>query len=123
MVVYSNKYGIDSFTRRHKNYCEKHGLDPDTVDIDELNAMMRESYLIRCRDDNKKYYKEHAEEIKEKYSEDKKRYREENHAEILERRKAYARKRIRCQCGSKVLRNNLSRHVQSNRHKEAEGIL
>ena len=80
MVVYSSKYGNSTFTRRHKNYCDKHGLDPDTVDIDELNAMMRESYLINCRDDNKQYYNEHAEEIKENHSENKKRYREENHA-------------------------------------------
>ena len=138
MVVYSNKYGSEIFTRRHNNYCDQHGLDPDAVDIDELNEMMRETNLIKWKEDSKQYYKQHAEQIKEKHAETRKayyeqhaeqikakyagrqkRYKEEHHEEILEKNEVYAQKRIICQCGCEVARKNWSKHLQSNKHKES----
>ena len=42
-VSYSKKYSVFYFGISHKRYCEKHGIDPHTADIDELNKAMRES--------------------------------------------------------------------------------
>ena len=69
-----------------------------------------------------KRQKEYRERHKEKIAERSKEYREKNKKEIMEKKKEWSatkgKEEVECECGSKVKRENLSRHRKSNRHVE-----
>ena len=112
-VRYSDRYIAFYFGIRHKRYCEKHGIDPHTVDIDELNKAMRESRRAQWREKSKLYYEKNAEKVQEAMQ----KHREEHREEILAKKKIYAQRKFTCECGCEVARNNLARHLESDKHR------
>ena len=113
-VRYSKKYSVFYFGISHKRYCEKHGIDPHTVDIDELNKTMAESRRAQWREKSKLHYEKNAEKIRGAVQKN----REEHREEILAQKKIYAQKKFTCECGCEVARKNLARHLESDKHRK-----
>ena len=80
------------------------------------------------KEQSKKWYIEHKEEILEKmkvkYNENKeefiekvKKYNEKNREKILENQREKGKEKVECPCGSVVSRSNLSKHKKSLKHQ------
>ena len=113
-VRYSDKYSVFYFGIGHKRYCEKHGINPHTVDIDELNETMKESRLAERREKSKLHYEKNTDKMKAAMQKN----REEHREEILAKKKIYAQRKFTCECGCEVARNNLARHLESDKHRK-----
>ena len=113
-VVYSKKYDRLKFGLAEKRYCDNHGLNPDTVDIDELRDAMTESRRAAWREKSKVYYENNSDKIKASMQ----RIREEHREEIMEQKKIYSQRKYTCECGCEVARNNLARHLETDKHRK-----
>ena len=113
-MKYSNKYSVIEFTLKHKRYCDKHGIDSHTADIKEINKAMLEELSKRWKEQSKAYYQEHRDKVLESM----RKHRLEHHDEILEKKKEYAKLTCICECGCQVLKNNLSTHKKTPKHKK-----
>ena len=112
MVCYSRKYNEIQFTLAHKRYCDRNNLNPDTVDLDELNKAMHEESLVKWKASSKAYYRNNSEKVKEAMRKN----RAEKHEEILEKKREYAMTPFKCECGCEVRRNNLAKHLKTDKH-------
>ena len=106
-------YMVENY--RNPRFCNKHGIDPSAVRR-ELLDMVLESNRADVRARNNRYYQKNADRIREKIQ----KHREEHHEEILADKRIYAQKRYTCECGCEVARNNLARHLKTDKHKQFE---
>jgi hypothetical protein len=98
----------------NQKFCEKHGIDPHTISRKELYMMVQEFKKAKWRAERKIYYEKNADKIIEKMQ----KHRQEHHEEILAKKKIYAQKKFTCECGGEVARNNLARHLETDKHKK-----
>ena len=123
MVKYSRKYSEIEFTLKHKRYCDKHGINPDEANLEEINQALVEANLKRCREKSKEYYETHHDQMIEAM----RKHKLEKRDEILEKKQLYSQIKCICECGCEVVRNNLSTHKKTQKHlmlmEETKGVI
>ena len=102
---------VDTLTLKEKRFCEKKGIDMNEIDKNTLIVTMRETNREQWRQYSKQYYATRTEQIKTAMQQHRALHREE----ILEKRKTYAKQNIICECGCTVKRNNLSKHLNTDK--------
>jgi len=84
--------------------------------IEELNANLNSYIPTRTlKEYQKEYYKNNIEKIKEYYDKNRKK-RNEYEKEYRKNNKEKIKEKIICECGCKISKNNLSRHLKSKKH-------
>ena len=99
-------------SNKHKNYLEtrEQGLPPKT------GYERRQRYAEANREKIAERMKTYREHHQEKILEQNRLYKAGNKDSILEQRKSYQCKKITCVCGCDVVRNDLSKHLQTLKH-------
>ena len=101
---------------KHKRYLEtkEQGLQPKTGY--ERRAEVDQRYIDANREKIAERMKTYRENHQEKILEQNRSYKAGNRDKILEQRKSYQSKKITCECGCDVVRNDLSKHLQTLKH-------
>jgi hypothetical protein len=109
-------------TKKHKELLElKKIQNPDSDSEYEIEPKSK-------YEKQKEYYERNKEKIAEKHKayretnhdviiSQNRAYKEQNHEKVLEQRKDYRQLKITCTCGCEVIKNNLAKHLKSDKHK------
>ena len=104
-------------SNKHKRYLEtkEQGQEPKTGY--ERRAGVYQRYIEANRENIAERMKTYRENHQEKILEQNRSYKAGNRDKILEQRKSYQSKKITCECGCDVARNDLSKHLQTLKHQ------
>jgi hypothetical protein len=116
-----NENNKEKINEKNKEYREnnKEKINEKNKEYRENNKEKLNEYNKEYRENNNEYHKEYRENNKEKLKE----YRENNKEKRNEKSKEYylnnkekINKKITCECGSIITKNNLSTHIKSKKH-------
>ena len=101
---------------KHHRYMEmkEQGVQPKTGY--ERRQEICRCYVEKNRDKIAERMKTYRESHQEKIIEQNRSYKACNRDKILEQRKSYQSRKITCECGCDVARNDLSKHLQTLKH-------
>jgi len=101
---------------KHKRYLEtrEQGVPPKTGY--ERRAEVYQRYVEANREKIAERMKTYREHHQEKLLQQSRTYKAGNKDKIQEQRKSYQSRKITCECGCDVVRNDLSKHLQTLKH-------
>jgi len=110
---------LNCVNKRIENRTKKEYYEANKDEIKEHKKQYYEDNKDKIKEYKKQYYEDNKEKLKEK----RRKYREQNKEKIKKKDKQYYeqnkekyRVKIKCECGSVVIKNNLTRHKRSKKH-------